>query len=252
MAAMDLPPEVVYNVLEHVDSLNDLGSLSLTNKWMAELVGNIRAKTLWRITMRTGDSCTKECESHDDSGHCWCGLMESALGQHDSRPWKVRAWLYRRASMRSFGHSKESLEWCQVPIHDFNPYHVETEGPCLASWSGMDEEYDDDNYREVRGWSLVWMEFIRHLTMQRVQRVNTGDARARAEWTRGYWERSEDRTAVMSSDERALVMKHVCREIGRQHLERTEWWGQEFLPYGFKKSWEEKLGTSTGKAVDRN
>ncbi len=229
---MDLPSEVMYNVLEHVDSLDDLGSLSLTNKWMADLVRNIRAKTLWRITMRTGDCCTKHCEKHDGD-HCWCGLIEPALGQHDSRPWKVRAWLCRRASIRSFGHSEESLEWCQVPIHDFNPYHVETEGPCLASQSCTDEEYHD----ERQGWNLVWMEFIRHLTMQRVQRVNSGDCLVRPEWTRGYWKYCEDRTALMSSDERALVMKIVCREIGETHMERTKLWGQEFVK-GWEKCWE--------------
>ncbi len=37
---MDLPPELMYNVLEHVDTLDDLASLSLANKWMADYHAN--------------------------------------------------------------------------------------------------------------------------------------------------------------------------------------------------------------------
>ncbi len=218
----EVPPEVMDNVLEHVDSLGDLGSLSFTNRTMAGLVGSMRAKTLWRITMRSGDYCTKYCTLHDgDGGRCWCGLMNHALGEARSRPFRVRAWLYRRASRGVFGHSEESLEGCQVPIRDFNPYHAETEGPCLG-------HEDDDDYREVREWNLIWMSFIRYLTMQRVQRVNTGDEKARPQWRRGYWERLESAIALMSPEHRVPAMECVRRLTWRDTLERTEVWGQEF------------------------
>jgi len=165
---MDLPPEVMYNVLEHVDSLDDLGSLSLANKWMADLVRNIRGKTLWRITMR---SCNMECRSHDD-GPCWCGLVKPALMAPDSRPWNVRAWLYARACRRSFGADAgfSALELCQVDLQEpFNPYDSDT----LGVWINVESDTDSEYERRVLEWNTTWMTFTRYLTMQRVQQVST-------------------------------------------------------------------------------
>jgi len=180
---MDLPPELMYNVLEHVDSLDDLASLSLTNKWMAELVRNIRAKTLWRITMR--GSCSSPSSllrRHDRS--CWCGMVQPALEEPVSRPFKVRAWLYRRASLSSFGTSEEALGRCIVLMENdmTNPYDAEKSWGPLSSSTDSHEECR----AKVKEWAKLWCIFKRHLVMQRVQRVNVGDESVRPEWRRSY------------------------------------------------------------------
>lgn len=165
---LHLPAEVMYNVLEHVQCLDDFQSISLTSRWMADLCRNIPAKTLWWTTVR---SCDMECWSHET---CWCGLVKPALTTPKSRPFKVRAWLYRRACWRSFGVSGDALEdvleACQVDVREpFNPYDVEseTEGPWLDVESDTDSEYE----RRVRVWNTIWATFTRYLTMQRVQRL---------------------------------------------------------------------------------
>ncbi len=191
---MDLPPELMYNVLEHVDSLDDLASLSLTNKWMAELVRNIRGKTLWRITMR---SCNMECRSHDD-GPCWCGMVQPALEEPVSRPFRVRAWLYRRASLSSFGTSEEALGRCIVLMENdmTNPYDAENSWGPLSSSTDSHEEC----WAKVREWAKLWCIFKRHLVMQRVQRVNVHDERVRPEWRRSYEpSKDEEDTALVEA-----------------------------------------------------
>jgi hypothetical protein len=177
---LDLAPELMHEVLGHVECLDDLGSLMLTNRWMADLGRNIRAKTLWRITIR---SCNLECLCHDD-GPCWCGLVQPALEKPESRPFKVRAWLYRRASVRSFGISEEWLEGCQVILSaEFNPYDLES---CAYScYIGSQLDSDEQYEAKVREWSVLWITFQRYLTMQRVQRVNLGDATVEPYWRRG-------------------------------------------------------------------
>jgi len=187
MVAMDLPPEVMYNVLEHVDSLDDLGSLSLANKWMADLVGNIRAKTLWRIAYRTCHrrGCDLHQEEQDEVSPCNCSVVVPALQEPGSAPFKVRQWLYRRASMRAFGSSKEALSGCIISKQDDlkNPYTMDI-------FNGFDKRLgradacEEDVDVEEREWDQVWLIFKRHLVMQRVQRVNLGDGRVKAGWRR--------------------------------------------------------------------
>ncbi len=197
-AVLDLPPEVMDNVLEHVDCLNDLGSLSLTNRRMASVVRNVGGKTLWRITMR---SLRFNCGLHVE-GRCLCwwrhGLMEASLERPYSRPWRVRAWLYRRASIRSFGHSEESLAGCQVPV------------VCLRLYARSDAMSVDDLERE-REWNAVWRTFARYLTGQRVQGVNMRDGRVRPEWRRDYWEDWDDMTDSMCAEDKALAAKDLER-----------------------------------------
>ncbi len=174
MAAMNLPPEVMYNVLEHVDSLNDLGSLSLTNKWMADLVRNIRGKTLWRIAYRTCHrrGCDLHQEEQDEVSPCNCSVVAPALQEPGSAPWKVRAWLYARACRRSFGADAgfSALELCQVDLQEpFNPYDSDT----LGVWINVESDTDSEYERRVLEWNTTWMTFTRYLTMQRVQQVST-------------------------------------------------------------------------------
>lgn len=111
-----LPVEVFGSVLEHVCSLNDLGALWRVNRRMALLCGSVRPKTLWRITYRT---CWSDCWRHDEVEEgigcsCNCSVVAPALYDPTSAPFKVRAWLYRRASIRSFGRSEEALGGCAV------------------------------------------------------------------------------------------------------------------------------------------
>jgi len=195
---LDLPLELMCNVMEHVDCLDDLRSLSLTNRLMAGYVGSIEAKTLWGITVR---SFQFDCGLHVDGRClCWCwrGLVGPSLERAGSRPWKVRAWLYRRASIRSFGHSEECLAGCQVPI------------VCLRPNARSVEELEWN-----REWNAVWTTFGRYLTRQRVERVNMRDGRVRPEWRRDYWEDWNDMTDRMRAEDKALAVKGMMRWIWR-------------------------------------
>ena len=195
-----LPVEVFGLVLEHVCSLNDLGALWQVNRQMALYCGNIRAKTLWRITYRT---CWRDCPRHDgmeeDTGSpCNCSVVEPALYDFTSAAFKVRAWLYRRASERSFGRSEEALGRCVIRMDEDleNPYDKEgpNGGGKLVAWPEGSDDWDDDEWQryadeqdeQVREWAKVWQIFKRHLVMQRVQRVNQGDPTAMRHWKRSY------------------------------------------------------------------
>ncbi len=174
---LELPLELLYNVVEHMDSLDDLGSLMLTNRLMADLGRGIRAKTLWRIAYRTGRA---DCERHDEEedGMCYpcdCRVVKPALQEPESVYFKVRAWLYRRASKWSFGTSEEALDRCIISVENDmkNPYDP-FRGGKLATLDGSFEDLD----ARVGEWDMVWLIFKRHLVMQRVQRVNLGDGTA--------------------------------------------------------------------------
>ena len=55
---------------------------------------------------------------------CDCSVVAPALEEPESVPFKVRAWLYRRASLRSFERSEEDLGRCIVQKKEDlrNPY----------------------------------------------------------------------------------------------------------------------------------
>ncbi len=177
-----LPPEVFDIGLEHMTSLEDLGALWLMNRQAARQCANVRARTLWKITYRTFDG---ECERCDlpPPDRCNCNVVKPALEEPESVPFKVRAWLYRRASLRSFGTSQEALGRCVVSVADDmkNPYDV-IRGGTLGVLSDTVEDYD----AKVGEWRKTWTIFKRYLTMQRVQRVNRGDLTVRPEWRRSY------------------------------------------------------------------
>ncbi len=181
-----LPGEVFYVLLEHIGSLNDLGALWLMNRRAAWLCNNIPAKLLWRIAYRT--CYTWNCENDDEVLLHNCSVVVPALQEPSSVPFKVRQWLYRRASMRAFGRSKEALSGCIILKKDDlkNPYVPDFSNNFrsrlgIGSSSGW---YEEDAFEEEREWDQVWLIFKRHLVMQRVQRVNLGDGQVRPEWSR--------------------------------------------------------------------
>lgn len=137
---------------------------------------SIRFKTLWRIAYRT---CWRKCENHQEKeDYPGCSVVKPALENPGSVLFKVRAWLYRRASRQSFGCSEEALQGYMVACWedmDFNPYSPERGGSKLGIQ--MDAEGDSDEEDERgrnsvdRGegeWERVWLIFKRHLVMQRV------------------------------------------------------------------------------------
>ena len=198
-----LPVEVFGLVLEHVCSLNDLGALWLVNRRTAQLCGSIRGKTLWRITYRT---CWSECLLHEEveegmGSPCNASVVAPALYHSTSGPFKVRAWLYRRASRRSFGRSEEGLGGCVIRdgdclenVYDRFCFHGFHGGGKLASWPDDSDDWGSDGEDEKgREWRKVWLEFKRHLVMQRVQRVNQGDGTVKAWWKRSYEGNAEEK-----------------------------------------------------------
>ncbi|KAF7502402.1 hypothetical protein GJ744_005854 [Endocarpon pusillum] len=123
------------------------------------------------------DACGHYLEEEGGSG-CDCSVVVPSLVDPDSVPFKVRAWLYRRASRRAFGRSEDDLGGCMDLDRDLdNPYNED-----LRPAQGM--FWDEEDLRKVKEWEVVWVQFRRHLLMQRVQRVNTGDPRVKPEWTR--------------------------------------------------------------------
>ena len=209
---MNLPPELIGKVLGYLSCLEDLRSFSLTNRLMAGYVRNIEAKTLWWITTR---SVGFNCGRHAD-GLCWCGTVVPALEQNGSRPWKVRAWLCRRASTFSFGRSEESLAGCQVPVVGVKPPHDTRRRQRLE----LDVVESDEE--EAKEWDVVWLTFARYLTQQRVQRVNVGDSEVRPEWRREYWQRWDDEINGMSVRGRTEAARSLERETWqKQRYGRT-------------------------------
>ena len=180
-----LPPEIFDMVVENLSSLDDLGALWLTNRRVASMCANIRAKTLWRIAYRI---CYKDCANHDEvkermGSPLDCSVVGPALEEPGSVPFKVRAWLYRRVSMRSFGRSEEVLGRCTIRKDEDleNPYDFSRGSRKLGI---LFKEWCEEDDVEEREWAKVWLTFKRHLVMQRVQRVGLGDRMVRPEWRR--------------------------------------------------------------------
>jgi hypothetical protein len=200
----NLPAEVFDIVLEHIQSLDDLGALSLVNRQAARQCLDIRPKVLWRIAYRT---CRGYCNRHGEEKGAWCpcdcSVVVPALEEPESVPFKVRAWLYRRASARSFGISEEALERCIIPVEEDmkNPYAFDILDPENARRKlGVPHgDYCEEDDVEEREWNLIWLTFKRHLVMQRVQRVNVGDWMVRPEWKR-LWRLERERLWRLEED----------------------------------------------------
>ena len=110
-----LSDDLFYVVLEHIWSLNDLEALWLTNRRAARLCNNMSSKTLWRIAYRT---CWADCKRHQEEedgmgSPCDCNVVVPVLQEPESVPFKVRAWLYQRASVRSFGNRNRCRSKCE-------------------------------------------------------------------------------------------------------------------------------------------
>ena len=198
------PAEILDLVLENVSSLDDLTSLSLTNKLLARCVANTKAKTLWHIAYSMylphcrihpcddWDSCSLKSDWYDKQygtyEDCRCEVAEASVEYPKSTPFKIRAWLYRRGCRRCFGKSEEDLAGCAKTTGYVLEY------PYGMEFMGENENFASENQWELFGeaynisvgeWRKIWLIFKRHMVMQRVQRVNMGDSSVKAEWKAG-------------------------------------------------------------------
>ncbi len=136
---------------------------------------------------------------------CDCSVVAPALHDPTSMPFKVRAWLYRRASEKSFVISKEALGRCVIwDDEDLeNPYDNDRQygSGKLYTWPDDSHGWDDDECQryadgqdeEAAEWARIWHIFKRHLVMQRVQRVNQGDPTVRPQWRQSYEVKEEEK-----------------------------------------------------------
>jgi len=198
-----LSTEIFDAVLEHISSLDDLHALWLTSHRAAWSCANMLPQTLWQITYRT---LCRNCIFREENRLCGadeyslergCDVALSSLQEPGSVPFKVRAWLYRRASLRSFGISEEVLSGCVVLRADDleNPYEIIYGSGKLSTGRRKDDDNDDTKARE---WAAIWCIFKSYLVTQRVQRVNLGDARVRPEWTGGGTSREPAKARLLA------------------------------------------------------
>ena len=196
-----LPAELFDVLLEHIWSLDDLGALCLVNQRAARLCANILPKTLWRIAHRT---CHADCDNHQDEFPCGCSVVVPALQEPESVPFKVRAWLYRRASVRSFGTSEEVLRRCIVSVNEDmkNPYEYDPYDPEHGRRKlGIPfEEFCEGDDFEEREWKKVWLIFKRHLV---------GDGTVRPEWRKSQKERANHQDEVGLTEKKNTKEKRV-------------------------------------------
>ena len=183
-----IPIEVFDKVLQNISSLTDLDALWRTCRGIACVCATIRSKTLWQITYRTlcNDCiyppeyrlCSEEDEYSLERG---CNVAVSSLLVPTSRPFKVRSWLYRRASLRSFGVSKEELGRCIVLRNNDlqNPYEL------YCAPGKLSNSHSVATYNKAREWAAIWCTFKICLVTQRVQRVNVDDPKIKQEWVSG-------------------------------------------------------------------
>lgn len=160
-----LPAEILYVVLGKLSSLDDLGALWLTNRRIARLCGEVSSKTLWAIAYRHRWA----------NASCSCKLTVLESEDPSTLPFRVRAWLYRRASRRAFGRSEESLAGCSS--------FEESSDLCYV-FCGKKGQAGVTVWDNIAEWRKVWRIFQRHLVMQRVQRVNRHDPTVKAGWRR--------------------------------------------------------------------
>lgn len=98
----DLPPEVLTAIVEQLESLRDLQSLFLVNRRIALVCTEIRAKALWQILLKSeSHKSIDQRYNLDHDGGCFaCLSLYESIFRRETAPYKVRAWLYRRASRR--------------------------------------------------------------------------------------------------------------------------------------------------------
>jgi len=156
---LDLPPELMDNVLEHVPTLDDLGALSLTSRRVNLFCNRVSATTLRRITERCtytkvyklGDMGRRPERRRSQPKE----VVMAAFNQPLSRPYKVREWLYRRGSRRWFGGGEDLLEGWPRRLLD-----------------GQVSEVVDE-------WRILKRHIAMHIATQRVQRVDRSDLTAK-------------------------------------------------------------------------
>ena len=102
---------------------------------------------------------------------CIYRAYELALDKPESVEFKVRAWLYQRACLLSFGTSGENSSGC-IDLKEKNmenPYDCTRDGRSMLSCR-MDNL--DDYEAKLGEWDKAWSILKGHLVIQGVQRVN--------------------------------------------------------------------------------
>lgn len=115
---LDLPSELKDKVLEHVSTLDDLEALSLTSRRVNIFCNEMSAMSLYRIMERSSYTKVYKAKKIGDGPRRRRSKLEeivmAAFNQPESRPFKVREWLYRRERQCSSGHGENLLEgWPQ-------------------------------------------------------------------------------------------------------------------------------------------
>ena len=98
----DLPTEVLVAIVERLESPRDFQSLLSVNRRIALVCTEIRAKTLWEILLESERyKGIDQRYNLDHDGGCFaCLSLYESIFRRETAPYKVRAWLYRRASKR--------------------------------------------------------------------------------------------------------------------------------------------------------
>lgn len=151
-------------------------------------------------------------------------MIVPALQEPESVSFKVRAWLYQRASVRSFGTSKEVLGRCIVQKNNDleNPYEDRRYG-----WGKLNTECKEDSDPKPGEWARFWLIIKRYWVMQRVQRVNLGDGTVRPQWRRIYESvKDEDEEEEEEEDEEewAEALREANSFMGRKRDRNVVSW----------------------------
>ena len=155
--------EILNAILEQLGSLRDLESLSCVSRRMALVCTEIQAKTLWRILLR-GESqqCFDQRYNLDHDGDCFaCLSLYESIFRLESAPYKVRAWLYRRASRRiespEFAKDWAGHVWKLVDAEEANPDLFQT----VECWCPGRACLDPSMCIEwKKGWRNLWQDHM--------------------------------------------------------------------------------------------
>ena len=84
-------------------------------------------------------------------------MVVPALQEPESVPFNVRAWLYRRASVRSFESSEEALGLCIISVEDDmkNPYDFLRGSRKLGV--PFEEFCEENDVEELRMSAALWI-----------------------------------------------------------------------------------------------
>ena len=135
----NLPLEVINAILTRLDTLKDLEPLSLVNQRMASACSGIPGKALWGVLLKTTAADHNRgynCCDLKVSGACFaCLSLYKSINEQGTLPFKVRAWLFRRARETPCSSHNSAENWAA---------HV---------WKLVDVENGDPNiFERVKCW----------------------------------------------------------------------------------------------------